>query len=282
MRLQRFFLSRLHFGLFFYLLISCSPSQKKGIDLSHLEEEDKQKLITRVQKEVNRKSPFQGSLIHQLRCDTLLALNHNVSGALQEKSTPYTKTGDYHLAFPLLERAAEVDPKDALYYYSWLLLYYYRDYPRAIQRLNEYDDFTPNEPDYAWGENVNYLKGIAYKQMEDYNSAIDEFSKAIRDDGKGVEFYAFVYRGIAYLKNNNTELAIKDFNQAIQEYTKCSAAYYWKGEALLKQENKTEALANFKISLELLKKGHFKSDPYMEVFDEPSEEQVEDRIKEVY
>lgn len=281
MRLQRFFLNHLRFGLLSYLLLSCSPSQKEGIDLSYLGEADRQKLITRVQEEVNNKVPFQGSLTHQLKCDTLIALNHNITGALQEKSTPYTKIGDYHIAFPLLEQAAKVDPKDALYYYSWLLLYYYRDYPRAIERLNEYDNFTPNEPDFAWGENVNYLKGIAHKQMEEYNVAIDEFSKAIKDDGTNVELYAFVYRGIAYLKDNNPELAIKDFNKAIKEYDKCSTAYYWKGVALLMKKKRTEALVNFQISLELLKKGYFKSDPYMEIFDVPSEEQVEDKIKEI-
>ena len=264
------------------LVIGCQKlASKDKIDLSHLDEAAKQKMIERVQEDVNEKRPFQGSITHQKKCDTLIVLNHNVTGALQEKSTPYTKIGDYHIAFPLLEEATDVDAKDALYYYSWLLLYYFRDYERAIQRLNQYDDFTPNEFDIAQGENVNYLKGLAYKQMGKYKDAIKEFSKAIEDEGKNVDLYAYIYRGISYLKNGNISLAIEDFDRAINQYNNCSTAYYWKGEALIAANNKKEALENYNNALELLQKGYFKSDSYMEFFDIPSTEQVEDKLKVV-
>ena len=260
---------------------ACQKKISEKIDLSHLDEAQKDKLIERVQDDVNKKRPFQGSITHQKKCDTLIALNHNISGALQEKATPSAKIGDYHLAFPLLEEAANVDAKDALYYYSWLLLYYFRDYERALERLNQYDDFTPNQFDVAWGENVNYLKGLAYKQLGDYEKAIKEFSKAIEDEGSNVDLYAYVYRGIAYFNNDNFNSAIEDFDTAINEYSNCTTAYYWKGEVLMAVDNKKEALENYNKALELLKKGYFKSDSYMELFDVPVKEQIEDRLKEI-
>jgi len=267
--------------LYLLLVLSCNDSSTKEIDLNHLSEAEKQHLITRVQEEVDNKIPFQGSWIHQYKCDTLIALNHNIFGALQEKATPSTKVGDYHIAFPLLEKAADVDPKGALYYYSWLLLYYYRDYERALERLTQFDDFTPNEPDVAWGENVNYLKGLAYKQLGKYPEAIQEFSKAIADEGKNVDLYAYVYRGIAHLHNDDIALAMKDFNMAIDDYDKCTTAYYWKAEAFIKKGDKKNALLMLQKAQDLLAKGYYKSDPYMEFFDIPVKEQIADKIAEL-
>lgn len=276
--LLKFFHKHLSFLVLLCLLSCHVSSTKKEIDLSHLTTEDTELLIERVQGDVNKKMPFQGSLIHQHKCDTLLALKHNVVGALQEKSTPHTKIGDYHIAFSLLEEAAAVNPQDALYYYSWLLLYYFRDYERALDRLSQFDDFTPNETDVAWGENVNYLKGLAYKQLGQYVEAIKEFSKAIADEGDNVDLYAFVYRGISYLHKNEIALAVKDFDKAIQIYDKCTAAYFWKAEAYLKQGSQQEAILLLEKAKQLLEQGYYKSDAYMELFDIPVLAQVEDKL----
>jgi tetratricopeptide (TPR) repeat protein len=262
------------------LLFGCAEKKEERImDFSDLDSQQREKLIARVQEEVNNKRPFQGSIIHQRRCDTLIALGHNISGALQEKSTPHTKIGDYHLAFPLLEEAASINPEESLYYYSWLLLYYYRDYDRALDRLTQYDDFTPNTTDYAWGENVNYLKGLALKQLGRYNKAIKEFTFVITDEST-TDPYLYLYRGISYLKNGNNDLAIKDFDTAIQLYDKCSAAYFWKAEALRKIYPE-ESIKNYKLCKKLLTQGYFKTDPYVSLFDIPVLEQVDDRLEGV-
>ena len=283
MRLLRYFLSQSILGTFGLLLLmtSCKvESVNDEIDLTHLDEASKKALCERIQEDVTKKRPFQGSVIHKKRCDTLLALNYNSSGALQEQSTPHTKFGNYHIAFPLLEKSTEFDPKESLYYYSWLLLYYYRDYDRALERLNQYDDFTPNQHDLAWGENVNYLKGIAYRQLGDYEGAIKEFSKAIKDEKDFVDVYAYVYRGIAYSKIGKTDLAVEDFDQAIKIEDGCTAAFFWKAEALF-YVDKLEALKNYQFAQNLLKKNVYRSDNYMELFDIPVLEQVEDRMADL-
>jgi tetratricopeptide (TPR) repeat protein len=234
-----------------------------------------------MQVDVNNKLPYQGSLLHQSRCDTLIALNHNVADNYQEKSTPYTKNGDYQIAYPYLEKAYHIDPEGTLYYYSWLTLYYFRDYERALVLLTEFDDYTPGRTSYAWGENVNFLKGLALRQMKRYSEAIVEFSMCIKDEGKNVDIYAFVYKGICHFYNNEPELAIKNFDQAIEKYESCSAAYFWKAEVLAQKQEYKETIHQLKIALNLVKKGHIKTDGYMEVFDMPNQMQIEDRIKEI-
>lgn len=281
MKLLKYSLNNLLVVSFCLLVINCKQNvTKKNIDLSHLSELEKNRLIERIQEDVNKKKPFQGSLIHQRRCDTLLALEHNISGALQEKSTPFTKSGDYHIAFPLLEKSAEINPEDALYYYSWLLLYYYRDYERALYRLNQYDNLTPKQHDYAWGENVNYLKGLSLKQLGRFNEAIKEFSKAILDEGDMVDSYAYVYRGISYSKIGSLNQAISDFDKAIEMYDKCTAAYFWKAE-VLRNHNLDMAIENYTVALDLLEKGYYRSDIYVELFDIPTLQQVKDILSSI-
>jgi len=268
----------------FLLQYGCAQKttkEKTVTDWSKVKERLGVQGIKSMQESIDNKLPYQGSLLHQSRCDTLIALGHNVSGNYQEKSTPYTKIGDYHIAYPYLEKAYQLDPKGSLYYYSWLMLYYYRDYERAFALLTEYDDYTPGKATYAWGENVNFLKGLALRQMKRFPEAIDEFTIFIKDEGKNVDVYAFVYRGICHFFNNENELAIKDFDYAIEKYESCSAAYYWKAEVLAHEKEYKEAIRNLKISLDFVKKGHIKTDTYMEVFDMPNQMQIEDRIKAI-
>lgn len=268
----------------FLLQFGCAQkTTKKGAapDWSKVRERLGEEGIMLMQEDVNKKLPYQGSLLHQSRCDTLIALGHNVSGNYQEKSTPYTKIGDYHIAYPYLEKAYQLDPEGSLYYYSWLTLYYYRDYERALALLTEYDNYTPDRTSYAWGENVNFLKGLALRQMNRFPEAVTEFSTCIKDEGKNVDIYAYVYKGICHFYNNEHELAIKDFDYAIEKYESCSAAYYWKAEVLAQEKEYKEAIRNLKIGVDFVKKGHIKTDYYMEVFDMPNQMQIEDRIKEI-
>jgi tetratricopeptide (TPR) repeat protein len=263
---------------------SCYTSTKNDaikLDFSKMQEDEKSKFIQKIQQQVDDKLPYQGSLLHQSRCDTLIALNYNLSGNYQEKSVPHTKIGDYHIAYPYLEKAYQSDPKDALYYYSWLMLYYYRDYERALTLLTEYDNYTPGSASYAWGENVNFLKGLAFRQLKQYNDAIKEFTQYITDEGDRTDIYTYVYRGICYCYNNDHNLAIDDFDYVIKQYANCSAAYFWKAEVLIQKKQYADALNNLNKALDLVKKGYVKNDPYMELFDMPNQMQIEDRIEQV-
>ncbi|MBK7637519.1 MAG: tetratricopeptide repeat protein [Saprospiraceae bacterium] len=268
----------------FFLQFGCAQKtikQKTASDWSKVRERLGVEGIMLMQEDVNKKRPYQGSLLHQSRCDTLIALGHNVSDNYQEKSTPYTKIGDYHIAYPFLEKAYQLDPEGSLYYYSWLTLYYYRDYERAFALLTEYDDYTPGKATYAWGENVNFLKGLALRQMKRYTEAIVEFSTYIKDEGHRVDIYTFVYKGICHFHSGDSAFALKDFDYTLEKYESCSAAYFWKAEVLAQKQEYKEAIRLLEIALDLVKKGHIKTDPYMELFDMPNQMQIEDRIKEI-
>lgn len=227
---------------------------------------------------LQRKQYYQGSKKRQVNSDQLIAINPNESSYYQGKSMAHTKIGDYHIAFPLLEKAWDLDAKETGYYYGWLLLYYYRDYERALDKLETYDNFTPDSPDFCWGEHINYLKGLCHKQMGNYERAISEFDRLIAYEGEFVDVYAYVYRGICQQKLNRHEAAIKDFDLAIQAYDNCSMAYFYKALSLQELQSVEQAEQSLLKSKALVQEGYLKRHAYHEAFDGISLEMIEDHL----
>lgn len=271
--------------LFVYILNVClisllySCQKEKGVDYSEWTEEQKSKETKRL--EYEKKWSFQGAINEQAYLDTLIALNPDTADYYIEKSIANSKIGDYHIAIPLLEKAMELDQKETLYYTSWLMTDLYKDYDRALQYLNQYDDYTPDKTDYAWGENVNLLKGEVLQALERHEEAILEFTNAIEEEGDYVKVSAYVYRGISYMHQKKYKAAIADFDTAIKLFDKSSMGYYYKGLTLLEMGNKEEAILAIEQSKKLIEQGYKASDPYKEVYNEIYLMQVEDKLKEI-
>lgn len=260
----------LKYSLSWILVILCLFSCDKSAELKSSYDENLLNL--------QRRNYYQGSKKRQANSDQLIAINPNESSYYQGKSMAHTKIGDYHIAFPLLEKAWALDAKETGYYYGWLLLYYYRDYERAIDKLNTYDDFTPKSPDFCWGEHINYLKGLCYKQMGDYEAAIQEFDRLINYEGEFVDVYAYVYRGICYSNLGQHDLAIRDFDKAILEYEQCAMAYYYKGLSLRTMEDQISSKQSLLKAKSLVEQGYLKRHAYHEAFDGISLEMIEDQL----
>ncbi|MAQ75909.1 MAG: hypothetical protein CL613_06215 [Aquimarina sp.] len=258
-------------------IVSCTTKKNTFKDLS--EEEKKQK----IEEIMYKKSPYlQGSITGQKYYDFLIILDPDNAEYYKNKSIPHSKIGDYHIAFPLLQKAMELNPEETLYYTAWLMTDLYKDYDRALQYLNQYDDYTPDKVDYAWGENVNFLKGEVLQALGRHEEAIIEFTKAIEEEGEDhIDYSAFVYRGISYDYLGELEKALDDYNSTLKIYDKSSMAYYYRGLTYLKLDKKQKAIKDLEIALGLIKKGYKKSDPYKEVYNEIYAMQVEDKLKEL-
>ncbi|GAA4274485.1 tetratricopeptide repeat protein [Aquimarina gracilis] len=258
------------------ILYSCSNN---SFDYSGWSDEQKKEETKRLENE--KRWFMQGTLVNQAFYDTLIAINPETAEYYSSKSIPHSKIGDYHIAFPLLEKAMELDPKEVLYYTSWLMTDLYKDYDRALIYLNKYDEYTPNKTDYAWGENVNFLKGEVLQALERHPEAIVEFNKVVEEEKDYTKAIVYIYRGISYIHEKLYSEAISDFDKAITIYDKSSMAYYYKGITLLKTGNKEAAIDAIKLSKELIKQGYKESDPYKEVYNEIYLMQVEDKLQEI-
>lgn len=198
-------------------------------------------------------------------------------------SVQNTKNGNYDIAISALKRSYEIAPEEAGAYYGWVLLYYYHDYNKALEILNEYDNTTPNFMDAPMGENIHYLKGLAYAQLEDYENAIKEYNIVIDEESlkygeKEVYYLVLLNKGISLYYSKRYTEAIHLFDKALINYDKCSEAFYFKGLSQLKLNDNNSACSNFKKAICLIKQGYKSSDTYVELFHEIYEQDVEDAI----
>ena len=198
-------------------------------------------------------------------------------------SVQNTKNGNYDIAISALNKAYKINPKEASGYYGWVLLYYYHEYEKALEKLNEYDSYTPNFSDAPVGECIHYLKGLAYMQLGDFSSAISEFDISIENTVKTngedwVNYSVFLNKGRCLLKLKQQNEAIVNFEKALNNYEKCPEAFYFIGVAQLELEESEKACQNFSLALKLIEKGYKSSDLYVELFHEIYEQQVIESI----
>lgn len=225
-------------------------------------------------REVYNGNDDKGNKIMRYSISKLENLDPKIYHAL---SVQNTKNGNYDIAIPALEKSYEIIPEEAGAYYGWVLLYYYHDYEKSLKILNKYDETTPNFIDAPMGENIHYLKGLAYAQLKDYDNAIKEYNMVI-DEEKDVYYLVLLNKGISLYYSKKYTEAILLFDKTLISYDKCSEAYYFKGLSQLKLNDINSACTNFNKSINLIKQGYKSSDTYVELFHEIYEKEVENSI----
>jgi len=270
---MRFFLS-----ILVLTFISCNQVPLEySLQYKHTSEE-RDSMETRIASQIN--FIYEGSLIRQLKLDTLIALNDGKEEYFRKKSNSFSKRGEFTEGFPLMEKAVQLDPLNALYFTSWQMLFLYRDYERALADLEYYDDISQGV-DYVSGDNINYLKGLAHKQLGNYDQAVEEFDKCIKHEGEAVSEYVYVYRGISNLRHECLDDAIIDFEKAIKKYANCTMAYVYLGEALINKANFPAARESLTKAEDLLCRKAKRTNPHFEVFDEVQLVQVYDLLDKI-
>tara|TARA_B110001450_G_scaffold85546_1_gene81439 strand:- start:2610 stop:3449 length:840 start_codon:yes stop_codon:yes gene_type:complete len=200
-------------------------------------------------------------------------------------SVQNTKNGNYNIAIPALEKAYKINPEEVGAYYGWVLLYYYHDYEKSLKILNTFDESTPNFSDYPVGECIHYLKGLAYKQLKNYEEAIREFDESINNDLKNhgekwIDYQVFLNKGISLYYLGKHQEAILEFERTLKNYDKCSEAFYYIGLCKLALNFKDSACQNLKKANELISQGYKSSDTYVELFHEIYKQQIDEVILE--
>lgn len=79
--------------------------------------------------------------------------------------------------------------------------------------------------------------------------SIEAFTKAI-DSGEKSEI-AFLSRGVAHLKNHETDQAINDFSDVVNMNDNNFRAHYYRGISYLTKEDYEDAIADFDKTIEL-------------------------------
>jgi len=199
-------------------------------------------------------------------------------------SVQNTKNGNYRQAIELLEEAMRLDPETVSRYYGWLLLYYYRDYEKALEILELHDSYTPDFNDAPMGEDIHYLKGLAHFQLKNYEKANTEFDTYITHLGNThgedfVDVYTFVQKGRSLAQLNRKEEALAAYDKAILYAPSCTEAFYFKGLLLAEMGQVDSACIQLNTAKALMAKGSKSSDNYVEYFHEIYWQDIDEAIK---
>ncbi|ASG28793.1 tetratricopeptide repeat protein [Fusobacterium polymorphum] len=122
-----------------------------------------------------------------------------------------------------------------------------------LKEIKEYTQKIKEEPDNAI---YYYNRGNTYKNLGDYQNAIENYDKAIQDYSKAIELNPnnasyFDNRGNIYFDLENYDKAIQDFNKAIELNSNNVSYFDNRGNIYFNLENYDKAIQDFNKAIEL-------------------------------
>jgi Tfp pilus assembly protein PilF len=103
-------------------------------------------------------------------------------------------------------------------------------------------------------------RGLTYYAKGNFESALQDFSQALKLDPENVE--AYVHRGITYKDLMEIEAAVTDFSQAIYFDPRCHQAYYNRGILRMAQDKLYLAILDFSTAIDIASLDGI-SEPYL-------------------
>lgn len=213
-----------------------------------------------------------------------IAKNDSITaGDWQAYSVQNTKHGNYAEAIQALEKSLAINATEMEGYYGWVLLYYFRDYKKSLKHLNHYDDLTPTTTDAPVGENIHFLKGLCYYQLNEYQNAIKEFKineqfEVSHFGQKNCNTYIYFYIARNYEKLNDIKKAESYYKKAIKQTQFPVEANYYLGLLNIKNNKIEIGKKHLQNALSFIKQGYKQQDIYIELFDEVYRSQIEDAL----
>jgi Flp pilus assembly protein TadD len=95
---------------------------------------------------------------------------------------------------------------------------------------------------------IAYLsRGVAFLKTEQTDNAVKDFSRVISMNNNNLR--AHFYRGIAYMSKGDFVNAVRDFDKTIELKPDHGAAFFARGSAYAQSGDMSEAARNFKTAL---------------------------------
>lgn len=170
-------------------------------------------------------------------------------------------------------KAIALDPARWQGWRGYLFLYFYRDYEKAIADFDATDTLTVDFVDYPQGQSVDYMRGICYYGLKDYDRALAYFSKyvesVIENEGEAwVDAYAVLYRALTLEKLGEDSRSLAELDRVLRIYPNLSDAFYHKARILAKNGNVKEAKPLVIKARENFEKGYYHQRAYVEVLEQ--------------
>ena len=163
-------------------------------------------------------------------CDSLIAACPNIAYAYQQKAMPLIKCGDYAKAFPLVDKAVELDVNRWLAYRGFLKCIFTKDYSGAIADFQRVTKLKPNgrEMDHTY----SFFEGACELELGHYKLAEAAFANDIalqrgRDGAGQLHFNTLFYAGVVAARLKQYGPAQAYLQQCLQAYPQHPEANYY-------------------------------------------------------
>jgi len=200
-----------------------------------------------------------------------IAVDSTNSTAWWELSIPYLKRGMPHKWKPFIDKTVSLDPARWQGWRGYEKLFFYRDYRGALQDFSATDSLTPGFTDYPQGMSVDYLRGLAFIGLHDFESSrryLDKYITEVTEERgeEWVDVDAFIHRGIVLDSLGDIEASMADFQRCLKYYDYSSDANYHIARLYLKQDSLVNASQYIAKAKNLFSRGYFLHRPYVETF----------------
>jgi len=200
-----------------------SEAERKTISLEY----------TQLAQKLEKGSPDNMKLLEKA-----IRINPDNDLAWRELSIPYLYRGMIKEWSDCINEAVRINPQSWQCRRGYDKLYYLRDYIGALYDLDVMDTLTPNVVDYVSSTSVDYLRGLCYLGLKDFENSKKYFNKYIEYEKKEVgEKYVdedvFLYLGIIANYENDFDLALKHLDRAEKFEVSVAEVDYHKGIAFL-------------------------------------------------
>lgn len=180
----------------------------------------------------------QGSRLSQQHFDSSISHCPTFAYSYYEKSVPYAKRGLVSQWKEMIDQAVTHKPSEYLGIRGWYHFYFMHNYEYAIRDIEALDSLVNYDIGFT-GDGVyhlNVLKAICYRELGQYQKAIDIMEEMYAKEGYAFGLYDYLHLGVAYLKNGQVEKALAALEQQ-KQHNDVSEVYYYQAMAMTKDKN---------------------------------------------
>ncbi|WP_436514688.1 tetratricopeptide repeat protein [Ekhidna sp. To15] len=228
---------------------------------------------------------YQGSVPEQFQLDESFEMDSTDADLWREIATARLKRGIADEMYYYYGEAVKRKPEKWAGFRGYIYLYFYRDYYRAMEDFN-YADELRGEVDFSQGQNHDYMRGICYYGLEDYqaaNESLDKYiNKVVEEEGEEwVDVYALLYKGLALIKLERLDEAMTAFDKALKYYKNLSDCFYHKARIYVARGQFDLAMKNLRLAEQYHQEGYYHQRPYVEVLEQIYIQDIRKLMREI-
>ncbi|MFM6690497.1 MAG: tetratricopeptide repeat-containing serine protease family protein, partial [Microcystis panniformis] len=172
-----------------------------------------------------------------------ISLVPNNPNHYNEKSSVLSRLKRYDEGVAAITQAINLAPRAAWYYNRGLLYSDLQKYDLALSDYSKAIELNPNDAD------AYYNRGILYRRQQKYELALDDYNQAIELNPNDAD--AYYNRGNLYYNQQKYELALSDYSKAIEINPNYAKAYYNRGNLYKNLQKYDSALADYNQAIDI-------------------------------